>query len=636
MALANGVNESGVLRGNESSASRDEALYREGMAHLQAGEWAEAIRCFEALSAEAASATAVRTALDEARFKARLEAQTVVRPKRWTFPWRMVLIRVGIVVLLAVIGVWAVNLLSRQAAPMWARAQAERQAADLVRKGEAFLQANKFDEAEAAFRSALQVQPDNAAAEAALARAAAGRELATLYDQAVALQQAGDLAAAQQKFLEVTLRKSDYRDASQRIADIKRQLELQQAWQRAEDDFAAGRWADALAGYEEVKALNATYQKDLRARRMFECYMRLGEEIVQRNPPAVELVPKALEYFTQALAIQPRDMKAATQQRAAAAFLAGRAAYEAGRWDEVITALSALHTQQPGYLAGAYLPWLYEAYLKAGDSYRDAGDFALAWAQYHKAASLPLSDTVVARARLMALEPLLTPTPTPTITPTPTLIPTPTPLTLPKSLLPPTPAPPLTTFRGQILFWSDKEDEPGLWVMNPDGSNRRYLGSRGDLRKQYEELLKKESLSPDGRYRVYTTAEPKDTNPQVYIQGPVNEWGKAPTWQVSKGLVGTSYDPVWSPDGSRIAFVSQEKSSDDIWVANVDGTNLRNCTPNDWEWDKHPSWSPDSNRIVFWSNRTGIKQIYVMDANCQNLRRITNTQWDEYDPLWVK
>ncbi|MCX7671206.1 MAG: hypothetical protein N2439_14195, partial [Anaerolineae bacterium] len=76
--------------------------------------------------------------------------------------------------------------------------------------------------------------------------------------------------------------------------------------------------------------------------------------------------------------------------------------------------------------------------------------------------------------------------------------------------------------------------------------------------------------------------------------------------------------------------------SDDIWIANVDGTNLRNCTPNDWEWDKHPSWSPDSNRIVFWSNRTGVKQIYVMDANCQNLRRITNTSWDEYDPLWVK
>ncbi|MEJ5199602.1 MAG: hypothetical protein WHX53_11820, partial [Anaerolineae bacterium] len=273
---------------------------------------------------------------------------------------------------------------------------------------------------------------------------------------------------------------------------------------------------------------------------------------------------------------------------------------------------------------------------KVGDSYRDAGDFALAWSQYNKAASLPLSDTVVARARMMALEPMLTPTPTPTITPTPTLIPTPTPLALPKSLLPPTPAPPLTTFRNQILFWSDKEDEPGLWVMNPDGSNRRYLGNKGDLRKQYEELLKKESLSPDGKYRVYTTAEPKDTNPQVYIQGPVNEWGKAPTWQVSKNLVGTSYDPVWSPDGSRIAFVSQEKSSDDIWVANVDGTNLRNCTPNDWEWDKHPSWSPDSSRIVFWSNRTGVKQIYVMDANCQNLRRITNTQWDEYDPLWVK
>ncbi|MCX7670213.1 MAG: tetratricopeptide repeat protein, partial [Anaerolineae bacterium] len=398
---------------NESQASRDEALYREGMAHLQAGEWAEAIRCFEALSPEAATATAVRTALAEARFKARIEPKTAVRPKRWIFPWRLVLIRVGIIVLLAVIGVWAVNLLSQQAAPMWARAQAARQAADQVKRGETFLQAGKFAEAEASFQAALQLRPDSIEAQAGLTRVAAARELATLYNEGLALQQAGDLAAAQQKFLEVTLRKSDYKDAAQRIADIKRQLDLQRIWQQAEEDFAAGRWAAALAGYEEVKALNVTYQKDVRARRVFECYMQLGREIVQRDPPAPELVRQALDYFTQALALQPRDIEAAAQQRAAAAFLAGRAAYEAGRWEEAIMALAALHTQQPGYLRGVYLPWLYEAYLKVGDRYRDAGDFALAWAQYHKAAALPLADTVVARARLMALEPMLTPTPTP-------------------------------------------------------------------------------------------------------------------------------------------------------------------------------------------------------------------------------
>jgi len=90
------------------------------------------------------------------------------------------------------------------------------------------------------------------------------------------------------------------------------------------------------------------------------------------------------------------------------------------------------------------------------------------------------------------------------------------------------------------------------------------------------------------------------------------------------------------PDGSRIAFASQEDGSDDIWVIGPLGEGPRNLTHNDWEWDKQPSWSPDSNRIVFWSNREGRKQIYVMDADGRNVRNISNTEWDESRPLWIK
>jgi Tol biopolymer transport system component len=97
-----------------------------------------------------------------------------------------------------------------------------------------------------------------------------------------------------------------------------------------------------------------------------------------------------------------------------------------------------------------------------------------------------------------------------------------------------------------------------------------------------------------------------------------------------------AYDPVWSPDGSRIAFVSQQDGSDDIWVVYPDGSEPRNLTRNDWEWDKHPWWSPDGRRIIFWSNRAGVWQIYLMDANGQNLRRLSNTTWDEYEPIWIK
>jgi TolB protein len=123
---------------------------------------------------------------------------------------------------------------------------------------------------------------------------------------------------------------------------------------------------------------------------------------------------------------------------------------------------------------------------------------------------------------------------------------------------------------------------------------------------------------------------------QIYVTQPRHpQFGDLPPRQLTE-LSGLSYHPVWSPDGGRIAFVSQESGSDDIWVISADGTGARSLTPNVWEWDKYPSWSPDSRRIVFWSNRTGIKQIFVMDAGGRNVRNISNTQWDEYDPIWIR
>ena len=222
---------------------------------------------------------------------------------------------------------------------------------------------------------------------------------------------------------------------------------------------------------------------------------------------------------------------------------------------------------------------------------------------------------------------------TPTATPLPTATPY---IYVPPTALPsPTPAAPLSTYRNQIVFKAEKDGQFGFWVMNPDGKNRRYLGNSGTLQKQYDDLTARDQLSPDGRCRVYTTQGKSDKFPQIYTQCQGNQPGEVWTRQLTH-LAGTTYDPVWAPDGSRIAFVSQEKGSDDLFVVNPDGTNIWNYTPNDWEWDKHPSFSPDSRKIVFWTNREGTKQIYMIDADGRNAKKICATTWDEYDPIWVK
>ena len=82
--------------------------------------------------------------------------------------------------------------------------------------------------------------------------------------------------------------------------------------------------------------------------------------------------------------------------------------------------------------------------------------------------------------------------------------------------------------------------------------------------------------------------------------------------------------PSGSPDGQKIAFVSNRDGNVEIYVMDADGSHPRNLT-NHQAWDEHPSWSPDGQQIAFVSNRDGNVEIYVMDADGNNARKLTNS-----------
>ena len=75
--------------------------------------------------------------------------------------------------------------------------------------------------------------------------------------------------------------------------------------------------------------------------------------------------------------------------------------------------------------------------------------------------------------------------------------------------------------------------------------------------------------------------------------------------------------PVWSPDGTRIAFIktgpspSAYDTRDEVYVVRADGTGLRRLTRNN-RHDADPTWSPDGKQIAFESTRSGI---HVVSAN---------------------
>ena len=100
------------------------------------------------------------------------------------------------------------------------------------------------------------------------------------------------------------------------------------------------------------------------------------------------------------------------------------------------------------------------------------------------------------------------------------------------------------------------------------------------------------------------------------------------------------YQPVWSPDGRRIAFISERNSdrlrlprNEEIYVMNADGTDATRLTNNPDD-DGQPTWSPDSRRIAFTSVRDGNADIYVANADGSETTRLTHHAASDWRPSW--
>jgi Tol biopolymer transport system component len=114
----------------------------------------------------------------------------------------------------------------------------------------------------------------------------------------------------------------------------------------------------------------------------------------------------------------------------------------------------------------------------------------------------------------------------------------------------------------------------------------------------------------------------RDTHTLVYAStasGSRNLWtmpldGRARPQQMTFVPGDAVAHPSLSPDGTRVAFVSFAGGTSDIWVQNVDGSNLRRLTA-DAEADSWPVWSPDGTRIVFGSARAGGWETRVISAD---------------------
>jgi Tol biopolymer transport system component len=175
----------------------------------------------------------------------------------------------------------------------------------------------------------------------------------------------------------------------------------------------------------------------------------------------------------------------------------------------------------------------------------------------------------------------------------------------------------------RIVFAADSENGGSdIFVMNADGSNRRQI-TRGGSRNT------EPVFGPDGSRVVFVSD--RDGVPALYM---MKADGTDTAERISPtSLTGACSTPVHSPNGRFMAFSCGDKTHSDIYLINVDGTNLRRLTDSP-SINTSPVFNPDSYRIAFSSNRTGSFAIYAMDLDGKNLQQITFGTSNDTQPSW--
>ncbi len=85
-------------------------------------------------------------------------------------------------------------------------------------------------------------------------------------------------------------------------------------------------------------------------------------------------------------------------------------------------------------------------------------------------------------------------------------------------------------------------------------------------------------------------------------------------------------EPVFSPDGRSIAFVSDRSGSPEVWIADSAGGHARRLTDHQATQTTHPRWSPDGTQIAYSCNSGGPSSIYVTDIQSRVARRLMEGQ----------
>ena len=151
------------------------------------------------------------------------------------------------------------------------------------------------------------------------------------------------------------------------------------------------------------------------------------------------------------------------------------------------------------------------------------------------------------------------------------------------------------TAQSRIAF----ERRGSIWTMNADGTGQTELSNTDAF------IGHEPSLSADGQKIVFTCGG-ESTNICATDAAGGNVTMLTAT--------GDNRNPVFSPDGTKIAFTSRRDGSAGVYVMDADGSNVVQLVTGDagGEDEEYPTWSPDGQRVAFVKNNS---EIYTAKAD---------------------
>jgi Tol biopolymer transport system component len=99
----------------------------------------------------------------------------------------------------------------------------------------------------------------------------------------------------------------------------------------------------------------------------------------------------------------------------------------------------------------------------------------------------------------------------------------------------------------------------------------------------------------------------------------------------------SAWEPAWSPDGSRVAFVSAAAGTRGVYTVGVDGAGLASLTSSIEDPQVSymtPVWSPEGARVAFTASVFGANEVYISDAKGSLMTKLVGDGFLSEQPSW--